>query len=103
MSGNPSNPEPASDLAALAMRLSVLEMAFAQSAARLPQGDLEAVVSLLVFVAKGTAAAEDLDWVPADAPNLALAQQHATALLERILASRRTDRPEHSGEASGLQ
>jgi hypothetical protein len=74
------------------MRLRVLEMTIAAIAARLPQPDLEEVVSMLVFIANSSEAAQDLGGVPADASHLEDARRYATDMLDRIARSRRADR-----------
>lgn len=74
------------------MRLLVLEMTIAAIAARLPQADLEEVVSTLVFVAKSSEAARDMEELTEDATRLTDASHHATAMLDRIAHSRRADR-----------
>ncbi|MBP0443621.1 hypothetical protein J8J14_02420 [Roseomonas sp. SSH11] len=76
------------------MRLLVLEMTVAAIAARLPQKDLQEVVSMLVFVAKSSEAARDLEDTPADAPRLVDASHYATEMLDRIAQSRRGERSE---------
>lgn len=74
------------------MRLLVLEMTIAAIAARLPQVDLEEVVSTLVFVAKSSEATRDIEDLPGDAARLSDVSRHATAMLDRIAHSRRADR-----------
>lgn len=76
----------------LSTRLLVLEMTIAAVAARLPTVDFEEVVSMLVFVAKSSDAAREIDDPPIEAPRLADAGQYATAMLDRIAASRRSQR-----------
>lgn len=73
-------------------RLLVLEMTIAAVAARLPQADFDEVVSMLVFVAKSSDAARALDEPPGGAQQLAEAGRCATAMLDRIAASRRAQR-----------
>jgi len=73
-------------------RLLVLEMTIAAVAARLPQVDFEEVVSMLVFVAKSSDVARAIDDPSNEAPQLAAAGQFATAMLDRIAASRRSER-----------
>ena len=80
------------ELGASDMRLLVLEMTIAAIAARLPQRDLEEVVSTLVFVAKSSEAARDIEDLPEDTARLADASRYATAMLDRIANSRRADR-----------
>jgi hypothetical protein len=74
------------------MRLLVLEMTVAAIAARLPQRDLEEVVATLVFVAKSSEAAQELENLPEEAARLIDASHHATTMLDRIAKSRRSDR-----------
>ena len=80
------------------MRLLVLEMTIAAIAARLPQDDLQEVVSMLVFVAKSSEAARDLEEGTSDkgteTPPLVDASHYATEMLQRIAKSRRADRAE---------
>ncbi|MFT8247165.1 hypothetical protein [Roseomonas sp. BN140053] len=80
---------PDRDTAALGTRLLVLEMTIAAIAARLPQDDLAEIVSMLVFVAKTSDAARDLDCVPADTPHVREAGLYAAEMLERISKSRK--------------
>ncbi|MFT8247384.1 hypothetical protein, partial [Roseomonas sp. BN140053] len=58
------------DGSALGTRLLVLEMTIAAIAARLPKSDLAEVAAMLVFVAKTSDAARDLDGLPADTPHV---------------------------------
>lgn len=74
------------------MRLRVLEMTVAAIAARLPQHDFEEIVSMLVFVAKTSDAARDLDEPSSEVPGLTDASHYATEMLERIARSRRAGR-----------
>lgn len=74
-------------------RLLVLEMTIAAIAARLPQVDFEEVVSMLVFVANSSDAARDMENLPGSGVPLAEAGRYATAMLDRIAASRRSERP----------
>ncbi|WP_426960221.1 hypothetical protein [Muricoccus radiodurans] len=67
-------------------------MAFAAVVARLPQADLEEIASLLVFIAQGSDAAQDLQADADDPSDLNEVRQCATALLERIARSRGADR-----------
>lgn len=73
-------------------RLLVLEMTIAAVAARLSQADFDEVVSMLVFVAKSSDAARALDEPLGGVPQLAEAGRCATAMLDRIAASRRSGR-----------
>ena len=73
-------------------RLMVLEMTVAAIAARLPQKDLEEVVSMLVFVARSSEAAESVADAPFLPGELGAAGRLATAMLDRISKSRRSDR-----------
>jgi hypothetical protein len=88
------------------VRLLVLEMTLAAIAARLPQRDLEEIVSLLVFIAKGSDAARDLTGVPDSSKELIAAGHYAVEFLERISSSRMSDRapekrlPDHPGDGS---
>ncbi|SHK04191.1 hypothetical protein SAMN02745194_04031 [Roseomonas rosea] len=92
MASSQDVPDPIPDMGIASMRLLVLEMTVAAVAARLPQNDLQEVVSMLVFVAKSSEAARDLDEPPADAPGLTDASHYATQMLDRIAQSRRSDR-----------
>lgn len=76
----------------LGTRLLVLEMTVAAVAARLPQNDLEEVVSMLVFIAKGAEAARDMQELAVEGPRLTDAGHFATEMLDRIAQSRRGDR-----------
>ncbi|MFH5926366.1 hypothetical protein [Roseomonas xinghualingensis] len=77
------------------MRLLVLEMTVAAVAARLPSADFEEVVSMLVFVAKSSEAARELEELDADPPRLADAGRYATQMLDRIANSRRGERSQN--------
>lgn len=74
-------------------RLLVLEMTIAAVAARLPPADFEEVVSMLVFVANSSDAAREMENLPGSGVPLAEAGRYATAMLDRIAASRRAERP----------
>ncbi|MFT8245765.1 hypothetical protein, partial [Roseomonas sp. BN140053] len=58
-------------------------------AARLPKSDLAEVAAMLVFVAKTSDAARDLDGLPADTPHVREAGLYAADMLERISKSRK--------------
>ncbi len=92
MTSSEDVPAPTAETGITSMRLLVLEMTVAAIAARLPQSDLQEVVSMLVFVAKSSEAAQDLDDAPGDAPGLVDASHYATQMLDRIAQSRRSDR-----------
>ncbi|WP_376098879.1 hypothetical protein ACE7GA_09695 [Roseomonas sp. CCTCC AB2023176] len=87
----------------LQTRLHVLEMTVAAIAARLPKADLQEVVALLVFVAKGADAATQLEQPPDDTALLEEAASHATRMLDRIAKSRASERgyPVPLSETSG--
>lgn len=72
-------------------------MTIAAIAARLPPPDFEEVVSMLVFVANSADAARDMEGLPVSGAPLAEAGRHATAMLDRIAASRRAERPAGRG------
>ena len=76
----------------LGVRLRVLEMTIAAIAARLPKNDLQEVVSMLVFVAKGPETASALANPPEEVPLLESAGHWATVMLDRISRSRASDR-----------
>jgi len=76
----------------LGTRLLVLEMTVAALAARLPQVDLEEVVAMLVFIAKGTEATHGMKELPVQGPCLTDAGHFATEMLDRIAQSRRSNR-----------
>ena len=74
------------------VRIHVMEMTLAAIAARLPKNDLQEVVSMLVFVAKGPETAAAMGNPPQEMQILESAGRWATLMLDRISRSRGSDR-----------